>query len=262
MKIVCIINPESGRDCPILSKLDRFFKEQKIDWDVYVFNTERAKNISGEGFDYAVVYGGDGTLTETIRHINIPILPLQGGTANLIAKAVNIPEDIGDALKLLKKHKTKSFDSFSVNGKKYFLRAYTGPPATSMKKVKRDEKKTFGEAAYINALLKSIKYEPRKYTVTIDGEKEEIKTNIFLVSNFASIGLGEFKIDERMDPADGKLDLLCINDALTLSRSHKQFEKLTVKTDKKLTWSVDGNFPEFKEITFEVNKKDVKLIIP
>ncbi|MBD3270210.1 hypothetical protein GF376_01665 [Candidatus Peregrinibacteria bacterium] len=259
MKVLCVINPASGKSTPILSAFNSFFNENKIEWDIFITGHD---GFDCKGYDAVVIYGGDGTVCEYLDKVDCPVLILQGGTANLIAKDIGIPNKIEDALKILLKKNIKAFDSFLVNGRKAYLRSYCGPPTRMMKNVQREDKNLLGLAAYLNAIIQGTKFEFTKYQIEIDGQKKEIDTNIFIVSNFAALGLAQIKLDQRIEAADGKLDLLIMNDPLSLSRKHWKFKKMTVKTDQKALWSIDDSFEEFDHVTFEVVPKDYKLFLP
>ncbi len=257
MKVLCIINPAAGKDFPVLAVMNRFFREHKIDWSVYVTETENY--IEGD-FDAVVSYGGDGTLTKYLPKCNCPVLPLHGGTGNVIAKELKIPTKLEDAMQLLLDGTAKSFDSFTLNSKERFLRAYTGPPAKTLKNVNREDKNKIGLAAYIEAIARGTKYEPKKYLLKIDNKEKQIETNLLLITNFSTIGFAGLKIDQKINPNDGVLNLISVNDPIYISRNHWQFKKLRIKTDKKTVWSIDDDFQETDEIEIEVKPNSCQLI--
>ncbi len=259
MKVLCIINPAAGKDFPVLAVMNRFFRKNKIDWSVYVTETENY--IKGD-FDAAVSYGGDGTLTKYLPKCNCPVLPLHGGTGNVIAKELKIPTKLEDAMQLLYNGNAKTFDSFVLNGKKRFLRAYAGPPAETLKHVGREDKNRLGLAAYIEAITQGTKYEPKKYRLNIDGENKEIETNLILISNFSTIGFAGLKINEKIDPSDGILDLISVNDPIYISKNHWRFKTLNIKTEEKNVWSIDDDFHETNEIKIEIIPNNYQLITP
>ncbi|MBD3328799.1 hypothetical protein GF340_05895 [Candidatus Peregrinibacteria bacterium] len=259
MRIICIINPESGQDFPILSVLNRFFRKHNIFWDVHITGRE---TISCEDYDMALIYGGDGTISEYMQKIDIPVLALHGGTGNLIPKEIGIPAKVEDALELLVNPNIKKFDAFKFNNRRVIMRAYAGPPAEVMSNIKRDDKNRMGQLAYLSATLKSINYEPQEYTYEMDGETQKIKTNIIFVTNFSSLGFADFKLDKRINPQDGKLDLILMHDPLTLTRDHFHFKKISISAEKETLWAIDDSFEKHKNVNIEILPERIQLITP
>jgi diacylglycerol kinase family enzyme len=259
MKVLCIINPASGKSFPILSVLNDFFRKNSIKWEVHITET---KPLLIKGYDLVIIYGGDGTITEYLAKINLPVLILPGGTGNSIAKTLNISPDPAQALKLLKKGKKKKFDAFLVNKKIKFLRVFNGNTSLKMKEVDRKEKNLKGIAAYIEAFIKGSTFKKEKFKLIIDGKKENIESNLLIISNFAYAGVGVIKIDKRIDPQDGYLDLLSINDPMHLFKNHWKFKRLTILTKKPNLWSVDDQFFKLKKLEIKILPKKFELIAP
>ncbi len=223
IKIVAlIINPASGKDYPILSVVNRFFRKHKIEWNVLV--TKKA--LDAEKFtrrevrkrvDAIVVFGGDGTVMEVAHGVslsNTPLLILPGGTANVLAKELLIPQDPAAALSLLEEdYKVKTIDTFSVNGHPYFIRVNVGVFGDMVRKTKRASKNRFGSWAYAYTALTKMDYERNIYKLLIDGKKETVKGVGLLITNIGNVGLEGMSLLPDIKADDGKLDVIVIKKA-------------------------------------------------
>ena len=104
-----IINPASGRTEPILSIINSAMKEAGIHWDISVTKEkgdglQLAKAAVKQGADVVCVYGGDGTVMEVMSGLmgsEVPLAILPGGSANIMASELNIPQDLKEACKLI-----------------------------------------------------------------------------------------------------------------------------------------------------------------
>ena len=104
-----IINPAAGIGESILPVINTAMKEVDIKWEASITHKEGdaiefAKAAVKEGIDALAVYGGDGTLKEAISGLigsEIPVLILPGGSANVMATELGIPNDLKEACMLL-----------------------------------------------------------------------------------------------------------------------------------------------------------------
>src|SRR5450432_3256127 len=134
-KIHIIINPAAGADEPILSYLNRVFNGTDIVWDISVTHKEGevftvAKQLIGK-VDLIAVYGGDGSVMEAARALHMSDMTLAiipGGTANVMAKELDIPLDSIEAIRLLtcEDHIVKKIDMGLVNGYPFLIRVNLG----------------------------------------------------------------------------------------------------------------------------------------
>jgi diacylglycerol kinase (ATP) len=222
-KVCVIINPASGADTPVLSIINRFFKEQKINWDIFITKTKNdATNMAKEAIktfpDAIIVYGGDGTVTEVASAIytsNIPLCILPGGTANILAKELNIPLDINQALDVLKHDDTHvDVDVWLCNQQPFFLRIEVGLLADMVRNVTREQKKQLGVLAYPLQTLQQITQAPvSTYTLFLD-KKHITTTGVgLMVANMGNIGVPNVSIQSTISPSDNQLDIIVLTSA-------------------------------------------------
>ena len=115
-----IINPAAGMGESILPVINLSMKEADIKWEALVTHqagdaTKFAKAAVKAGVDALAVYGGDGTLMEAISGLmgsEIPLVILPGGSANVLATELGIPNGLKEACALMGRGplETKSID--------------------------------------------------------------------------------------------------------------------------------------------------------
>lgn len=242
-KILLLINPVSGQENHILRPLHTYFSKHTIHADIRVtVKKEDIKRIIQEtdqkNYDAVVVYGGDGTLNEAIQALastDIPLVILPGGTANILAHELKIPETAAEAIKVLlsKTTKKRKIDIGIANDIPFMLRVSTGPLADMVLNTNTFLKNTLGKAAYgvtfISELQKSKKV---TYTLWIDG-KEIVEEGISLVVvNSGNLGFLELNFHPMIRIDDGFLDVFIIKepDLMTLTGTVKD-----ALIDKKIT---------------------------
>ena len=178
-KILFIYNPNSGDESgkefvdKIEERLKKYFdqvilRETEKAGDGTKF-VEETKDIDSIG-----VYGGDGTVNEVLLGMKktkskAKLLILPGGTGNLLAKKLNIPQDKDEAIKSFDFKKTKKIDLGEVNDKVFSLFASLGPVPEAIHEVSSEEKSKLGGLAYIKKSIENLK-EAKKYKLSIKSD--------------------------------------------------------------------------------------------
>ncbi len=130
-KILIIINPKAGTDKVknIQDKVSKVTYSSQFQFEI-VFTTYRghAKQLAQEAVknDYhsVVAVGGDGTVNEiatALVHTNVQLGIIPLGSGNGLARSLQIPLDIGKALKIIVDDHSILIDSGIVNDQFSFL---------------------------------------------------------------------------------------------------------------------------------------------
>jgi diacylglycerol kinase (ATP) len=167
------------------------------------------------GFSPIIAAGGDGTIGEVINGLYqvqgeetlgpLGILPL--GTANDLVHNIKLPMDIGEAVKVIARKKTRLMDLINLNGTIFGNNSGIGlePYVTIIEKKMKHFK---GLMRYLTAALLGIKDNPRwNITMEWDGGKYDGPASLVSVGNGAVTG-GLFYMAPHADPFDGKLTFL------------------------------------------------------
>jgi len=158
-----------------------------------------------------VIGGGDGTLNLAIdalleSRLPLGILPL--GTANDLARTLQLPLDLAAACAVVAEGQRKAIDLGKVNGKYFFNVASCGLSIAVTEALSGDLKKRWGVLAYFIAALKGI-LRSRKFDVLIavdDGPSEKRRTLQIAIGNGRFYG-GGLAVVEDAAIDDRRLDL-------------------------------------------------------
>lgn len=287
-KIITIINPASGTDAPILTELNKIVQKQEIDNEILVtqkrYDAKKfAKHALQMKPDAVVVYGGDGTVVDVASILYtsaIPLIIVPGGTANVIAKELNISMDLPGALKVLtRKPKERLLDVAKCGVKPMFLRLEAGILADIVASTSRELKQNLGIIAYpLAALKEAVSATPSTYTLTLDGREVVIDGVGLMVANVGNLGLTGVSYHSKMSSTDGLLDVLVLqsNDLKTLvelgssaltgskkpvALKHWQAKKIAVHISPHQTIIVDDHKRKQQSFTISLAKKKLKVLL-
>mgnify|MGYP003895600107 CR=1 FL=1 len=160
--------------------------------------------------DMVIIGGGDGSISQAAdglidSGLPLGILPL--GTANDLARTLNLPNDLLAAAEVIVQAHLKRIDLGWVNGTHFFNVASIGLTTTVTRNMSRGGKSRWGILAYLIAAAKVV-VRARPFTVDIDTGSETIRVRSIQVSvgNGRHYG-GGLTIDEHAQIDDGLLNL-------------------------------------------------------
>ncbi|MEW5424957.1 lipid kinase [Amorphus sp. 3PC139-8] len=233
--------------------------------------------------DLVIVGGGDGSLNAAaagLRETGLPfgILPL--GTANDLARTLEIPLDLSRAAQVIVEGERRALDLGVVNEKFYFNVASVGFSASLARNLTKEAKKRWGTLGYGLSAARLVS-QSRPFTVQIDhdGHTEEVRTFQVSVGNGRHYG-GGLVVDETAAPDDGRLDvyslevehwseLLALVPALrlgTLKRWKKvrtfSTTELTIRTRRVHDVNADGDLLTTTPAHFSVRTAAVQVFVP
>jgi diacylglycerol kinase (ATP) len=184
--------------------------------------TALAQQATTEGRQLVIACGGDGTLNEVVNGLaaaqnghRVPLALLPGGTANILAKELNLPWDIpGAAEKLL--HADLKDIALGLatpveqpEKKRYFLSvAGAGPDGMIVYAVDLELKARVGILAYWwQGAREVLRYKFPHFRITGGGEK--VDASLVIVGRTKHYG-GPFKITTHADLFEDKFELLAL----------------------------------------------------
>ena len=104
--------------------------------------TEIGREARDGGYDVVVSFGGDGTLNEVANGLagtDMPMAILPGGSANVVARSLGIPEDVVDAtehlLELADRWEPRKIDLGRVDERRFVFACGAGIDATVVERV-------------------------------------------------------------------------------------------------------------------------------
>lgn len=217
-RIHIVINPASGKDEPILNRLNRVFSRHDIQWSVSITHqygdaTEQAREAIMNGADLVAGYGGDGTQHEIANAVLdtdavMGILP--GGTGNGFAREIGVPKNLEAAAELLcTSHNTRQIDVAKAGDQYFIQRLYVG--IEPEQQTSREMKDKYGFFAYAISLKDQAKaLHSIDYHVVADGKEEVFRAAKIYVINSGMMGTG-LSITHTYAIDDGLLDAFVLS---------------------------------------------------
>ena len=212
-----------------------------------------------------VCCGGDGTFNETVSGVlksgkNIPIGYIPAGSTNDFASSLHLSNDILQATRDIVNGQPKRLD-IGLFGSRYFsyvasFGAFTRTSYTTSQSLKN----ALGHTAYVlNGIqeLSQIRSHPLRFTLS-DGSIIEGRFLFGAISNSTSLGGVLTLTPDRVDMADGKLELLLIRapkDLFELGECVRALQQKTyncemitflstdsvsISAPEDLCWTIDG----------------------
>ena len=216
--ILFIINPISGgkKKSKIPGMIDTYLDKSKFNpnfsYTEYIGHaTELAEEAAKKDFDIIVAVGGDGTINEVASKVMqyqklLGIIPQ--GSGNGLARFLNIPMGIKNAIELLNNYKIETIDCATLNGKFFFNMAGMGFDAHISAQFAKN--KTRGLKGYIKTALKEISsYQSQNYQIEIDGVHYTRNAFVISIANSSQYGNNVY-ISPASSTKDGLLDVCII----------------------------------------------------
>lgn len=188
----------------------------ELDFELIIVPIKRSQNLgdiireNAENLDMVIIGGGDGTLNGIINSLvesKLPLGILPLGTANDLARTLNIPLAIADACQVIAQGHRKAIDLGRVNDHYFFNVASVGVSVEITQKLTRGAKRRWGILAYGLTALKVIaQTRPFHATITVDGESRRVKTLQIAVGNGCYYGGGMMIANDALID-DQRLDI-------------------------------------------------------
>ena len=146
-KMLIVVNPYATTVSDRLKNLVVYALQGRYDVEAVMTKAQNhATEISREAqdgdYDLVVAFGGDGTLNEVANGLagtGVPISVLPGGSTNVVARSLGIPNDVVDAtehlLGLADDFRPRKIDLGIANGRYFAFACGAGLDATAAKRV-------------------------------------------------------------------------------------------------------------------------------
>ena len=287
LKILFVINPISGT-------------KNKINWEPTIRQYLKGVPHTGEFFlldgkndaaslrywiehvtpDRVVAIGGDGTVSlvaEQLLNTNIAMGILPSGSANGMAKELQIPTDVEGAINVILNGEIKKTDVIRINNNEICIHlSDIGINAQIIKYF--EEGNIRGKLAYARMLIKAL-WKKHLLKVTINMNGETIKTGAFMVviANASKYGTGAV-INPEGNLHDGKFEVVVVRkislmEFLKLFIHFRRFDpkkvevfqttSATITTIKGAHFQIDGEYlGKTKSVTAVIEAGKLNLLLP
>jgi len=196
------------------------------------------KQAISDNVDLFLAAGGDGTISLVGSQLvgtgkAMGILPI--GTGNMIAKELNIPRDLQNALSLITDQNSEliQLDTMRLADRNYILNLSVGVSPRVMNDTPDEEKKRLGFFAYFIHLfeqLLGLKLE--RFYLDYDNRQESIIASEILITNGRLMSIERFEWAENISINDGILDIFSIRAANMLDFMSFVFSSITRRNYK------------------------------
>jgi diacylglycerol kinase (ATP) len=160
--------------------------------------------------DLVVIGGGDGSLNaaaDALAECGKPLGILPLGTANDLARTLNLPTDLDAACKVIAEGHTRRIDLGRVNGQPFFNVASIGLSVEITRRLTKQSKGWLGVFAYLVAASRAVVTKrPFRAEIVCDGESHQGRTVQVTVGNGRHYG-GGLTVAEDAAPDDARLDV-------------------------------------------------------
>jgi diacylglycerol kinase (ATP) len=233
--------------------------------------------------DLVVVCGGDGSVSSSAMaamESGLPLGIIPMGTANDLARTLDLPLDPAEAAGVIAAGLTRPVDVGTVNGHAFFNVASIGLSSDLAQGLDPALKKRFGRVGYALAALKVLtKASTFAATIIEKGRATQVETFQIAIGNGRHYGGGNV-VEQDAEIDDGSLDLYSLELgnvwklALMLrsfrSGTHGAWQEVrtakctefTIKTRKPMPINADGEIVTATPALFKVHPKAVSIFAP
>lgn len=288
MKALLLVNRQSRHGKDKLEEAIDYLRESGLKWiEATPKNPGMIANLirqHQDSVDCVIIGGGDGTLNAAIpglveTQLPLGILPL--GTANDLARTLNIPTTLAEACQIITERKIEQIDVGWVNGKYFFNVASIGLSVQITRKLNKDTKQKWGVFAYPIAAIQALRHSrPFWAELVLDtGEHRRVKTIQIAVGNGRYYG-GGMTVASTATIDDQQLDVYSLNlkhwwqlfAILPAMRSGDQTSwsfvdgfscrEVKVQTRRRLPINTDGEITTQAPAHFRVVPQALKVFVP
>ncbi|MDQ6823987.1 MAG: lipid kinase [Candidatus Eremiobacteraeota bacterium] len=232
--------------------------------------------------DLVIMGGGDGTLNSGVdglveTKLPLGILPL--GTANDLAKTLNIPATLPEACAVIAAGHYRPVDVGTVNGKYFFNEAGCGLSKRMARHLSKGDKSIFGVLAVAASGLRVLQSaRPFEAEIRCDDKVTQIRTMHLMVGNGQNFGGVISSSDAQID--DSKLDLYSleieepwevikalpdivrgsyVDSAVVRVLQGREFE---IRTKRPLAVDTDGEITTRTPAIFRIVPRAINIFVP
>ena len=283
--VLFVINQRSGSDRKNYEQIIKTFAASR-QWTTsfytllaYDDGKELIRLIAQTKPGTVVAVGGDGTITMVAKLVagtetKLGIIP--AGSANGMAKELNISEDIGSALQILAQGQSKKVDALYINNMLSLHMSDVGLNARLIKYFEAGNMR--GRWGYARVALKVFfSRQFMRASITHDNETIKRKALMIVLANASKYGTGAV-INPNGNPYDGIFEVVIIKqmglitllkmwlNPLGLSPDHIEVikaKKVHIRTQRKMHFQVDGEYlGKVQHIDAYIAPAQVNIILP
>lgn len=285
LTLLFVVNPRSGKNkVDYKAAIESYFKNLSHHIHFFLVDEKVDENslqrsIKKINPDRVIAVGGDGTVTLVAKQLlesNTPMGIIPAGSANGMAKELNIPLAVNDALDIVINGEVKSSDVIDVNNQICVHLSDIGLNAQLIKYFEKGNMR--GKLGYARFVLKVL-WRKQFMQVVIQSKETEIKRDALMVvlANASKYGTGAV-INPEGSIYDGLFEVVVIR-RLAITEIFKMWFKpqpfnrkkievfharsVQIDTSRKVHFQVDGEYlGKVKRVVANILPARLNLILP
>ncbi|HVI28004.1 lipid kinase [Hansschlegelia sp.] len=237
----------------------------------------------GPAYEVIVVGGGDGSMNAAARGVmeaGRPLGIVPTGTANDLARTLDIPADIPEACRIIAEGEVRRIDLGEVNDRLFFNVASIGLSAELAQELTSEIKQRFGKLGYVITALKVLaRAKPFRVSIRSGDRSCRALTLQVAVGNGRYYGGGNV-IEQNAEIDDGRLDLYSLefSRAWRLALMLRSFragehgawsevrsmsgDEFEIRTHRPRSVNADGEIVTKTPAVFRLRPKAIEVIAP
>lgn len=233
--------------------------------------------------DFVIIGGGDGTINaaaHALLQTGLPLGILPLGTANDLARTLEIPFNIDGAAEIITRGHLHRIDLGVVNGCCFFNIANIGLGTQVKNNLSYEMKQHWGVLSYVRSFIKAVKnYRPFRAEIVCDDHIYRVASIQIAVGNGRHYG-GGMTVSEAARIDDGMCYLYSVKPASIWSILKSAFafrsgqfkrhhpvdldhgSKIEIRTSRRMPVTADGELVTYTPACFTVRKAAIKVFVP
>lgn len=292
-RIFIVLNPIAGGCEP--EQVKQILNQQcdTLDMDCEIYETTGKEHLPAivrqareQGYKAIIAAGGDGTVSAVASElvhspVCLGIIPV--GTANLLARELNIPLDLEAACRLAVQGSTvRKIDAMRAGNRILFSHVSLGSYSRIAERTSTTAKRYFRQLAYVwSALAELIGTHRWRFNLIIDDRRYRFKAAFIMIANVGAMGASFLRWGPNIKPDDGQVDI-CIVKAQTLMHyisfmwhillghrkqsPHTRYlharKSIKAKTKRNLPVRGDGEIIGRSSVEIEIIPRAIQIIVP
>lgn len=284
--IIFAVNPTSGTASHTLDEvISSYFKgKEKCSFSIFHPRNQEEfpllkEKIQEEQPQIVVAAGGDGTVNWVARHlygtsIKLGIIPI--GSANGLARDLNLPYDVPEALRTFTEGKTISLSSLTINDQFCIHLSDIGLNAKLIRAFEHRGER--GLAGYFKAGFRVLKnYATNRVSITANGKTAQSDAVMVVIANATMYGTG-FVINPIGKLDDHVFEIIVIKKYSLIELCKMAFNnwmphpdktdiiqcsEACIESESPLHFQIDGEYiGKKKSLTAAINNRMIQVIVP
>jgi diacylglycerol kinase (ATP) len=292
-KTFVVVNPVAGvsEATSVREQIESILEAHGLSCEFYETTPDesprqRVREAVRQGFNLFISAGGDGTLSSVASGLvdtQVPLVIIPSGTWNALARNLDIPLQIDQALELIfQEHTIRTIDALQVGDEFYVLNVSTGIGSRTMRTVKREEKRHLGKLPDLwKGFTQILDFPSYRFSVKIDGKTTLLRASELMVANSRIVGIKPLQLDPNIHMDDGVLNVCriharSIGDFLSLAWSMltntqdqnwnvicvEARNEVVIDSDRKLLVQGDGDIIGRLPVTIRLRPKAISIVTP